>query len=568
MMMMLRGGNHRRGDDHTDTAAHRTPSEQLLALCKSSGWNPDIPTMLDLVRDGDASVFDQLVEGKHPIFHQLILQGRVEAVLALMQTVRRLDFSAVFPWTRRVLHCMCGRHLSDSATAALLRGVVRERRRRPAGEVVVDFLQKDECDRHFLYVAAENQKLGVVLQELGEEEFLRDAGERGEGGCLLQPCISLAGGTVWAHDWHSIGQAGQKKFHLGDASVVEVGESTARLWKTVCVDGPVDDVAVRDLVGQDHAADVVFVDPLRQLTLFAILVDRHEIPALVACLDSPLPIDFTAEIHYRNVLLVLCSSDYSEEETRVALQAIVQRLERHPMDKVDWGQLDCRGETMFQVAAEAQKLSLVLPIVRSMPYFADMAEPVHLSEAWSWDIEALEEEEREMIHVEEANVVVASEPTGKLFQLGCGSSWDPDPARVEALVLAGADVNFELHPHNQSPLHKYVLLGKVACLQALFRSPIPIRFTVTDRFGSTPLHCVACKSEAMIRTLLHLILDRLEAHPGDSIRWAQKNAFHRDFLQEVESEGEKKMAVVREVLEERGLWDSICSEKEEEELSV
>eukprot|EP00796_Vickermania_ingenoplastis_P012362 gene12362-8489_t len=142
-------------------------------------------------------------------------------------------------------------------------------------------------------------------------------------------------------------------------------------------------------------------------------------------------------------------------------------------------------------AATFQKLSLFWPIVSAAPFYAALPKPLLLKgRIWSWDFNALPVEEQALFHLPDPaqQLLGADHSTAQLFALSLQPH--PDPSLVEAMVAAGAKVQFVDPDTHRVPLHTFLTRGLESCVRAVFATRQPINFLQPDEDGWTPLCCV------------------------------------------------------------------------------
>eukprot|EP00796_Vickermania_ingenoplastis_P001057 gene1056-biopygen858 len=217
------------------------------------------------------------------------------------------------------------------------------------------------------------------------------------------------------------------------------------------------------------------------------------------------------------------------EYNRRVLSAVVDRIARHPSDKVDWSMKVC-GVNLLSLVAEHQLLSVLWPVLQSdVSYFADQTEPIRLTEeVWALDWATLGPEEQQCFNKDVARYIDADAATSRLWA-ACLGYPEPDYAAIDECVSAGADVMCRVL--DKEPLLTIVLVrGPVKVVEAVLRTPRRIDFTIENSSFNTPLHRLAEgwlngyeKTPEEVRRLLHLVLDRLEQHPNDVVDWGKKN---------------------------------------------
>lgn len=279
-------------------------------------------------------------------------------------------------------------------------------------------------------------------------------------------------------------------------------------------------------------------------------VRRGLIEHVRTCLLSPHDIDFTQRGRSgQNVLHVICSGSIRDEATSTMLHSIVQRIQSHPTDKVDWSQKDGDAMHLLAIAADNQKLSLIWKIIAEIPYFADQLDPFPLRPwVWSWDWEALADDQA-YFSLDGVDIVQTDCSTAKLVKL----CWigDAEPSEVEKLVEDGADLCFQQPGVILPLLHQLLNTGSLSSVQACLKTPRVIDFTVTDLLENTALHhiCLNHSGRNHLVELLHMVLDRLQAHPGDIIDWSLTNRRGDTFLSLAAKYG--VLSVVWEILQTR-----------------
>lgn len=301
------------------------------------------------------------------------------------------------------------------------------------------------------------------------------------------------------------------------------------LWQLVREDAPpVEDVrqCLRD------GGDLHFVPPgMGSWSLLEAIVLSGKTDLFTVCLEAaPYPLQFSVgSTQHDSVLHILASSNRISTSEAVRMMGVLcQRVERHPLDVVQWEKKGSNGEAFLPLAARHQRLSALWPLVKEMPFFADKVERFTLPLAWSWDLEALSEEDREMFVLE--NVADAAESTGRLWKL-LRDKKSP-LSDVEACLTSGADVLFIPADYHCSILELTLLL-RPEVFSICVDSPYPLNFRRTDERGNTLLHRLASPSILTTPKAVEVmagISQRMNSHPGDTIDWTQRDEKGRDFL--------------------------------------
>lgn len=233
-----------------------------------------------------------------------------------------------------------------------------------------------------------------------------------------------------------------------------------------------------------------------------------------------------------------CTEMENAEVLPRLLRAIVYRVQTHPGDNINWMQADACGETLLSLAARHQVLSLVWPLVREMPAFADALTPLSLQPnvpdlagqreergeeagdgdgnddeeegggvvrsalVWRWDWEALGGDGEETSAFAAPGAMInGNRVTGVLWDWFQHHRHEPLPpsALLRRCVASGADVLF-CHPslmlpgeaHAEPILHTLISEGNKAAVEICLEAAPPgmINWTKVGLKGRTCLHCL------------------------------------------------------------------------------
>lgn len=256
-------------------------------------------------------------------------------------------------------------------------------------------------------------------------------------------------------------------------------------------------------------------------SLFHTLISESNVEAVKACLKTQRPIDFTVTgSKNRTALHYLCEV-YSDAAAKEMMESIIERIETHPKDFADWSLTDQNGKDFISLAAEKQKLALMWPLVREIPFFGDKINPITLHTAWRWDFEQLDPEDKLSFSVEEFEE--ASKPTGTLIKL-CRLH-KPNIEAIKQCVSDGADIFYQDPETLTMVLHSFVWNGDVDAVRACLSISQPIDFNTRDIFGESLLRYIWSnnKSASIVTDLLLCIAERLEKHPEDRVDWMEKD---------------------------------------------
>lgn len=309
------------------------------------------------------------------------------------------------------------------------------------------------------------------------------------------------------------------------------------LVKEYTITGVLDIDTLRECVSA--GADVMYTAESRTegLVLHKLAIDGHT-EGFLTCLETARDINFTLVSNVgpskgQTVLQYLAGKSCSEcVEGRVSMiKGIVDHIQRHPNDCVDW---ECRtrsGVDFINLVAQNHLLRHLYPVIRVMPYYQDQESPIPLSEVWRFDYEALDETEKEELDISGAVIFESSEITALLWRLCEASEWCPsDTATFQKYVDSGADVMF-IGPGEESfPLLSILLLfNAIECVLIGLRTPRALDFTLEGKVKVTFLHCLAgldgtvCPLTSFI-AVLHAVIDHLTTHAGrDKVDWGKQS---------------------------------------------
>lgn len=258
-------------------------------------------------------------------------------------------------------------------------------------------------------------------------------------------------------------------------------------------------------------------------SLLHTFIKECHVEGVRACLETASTLDFSVTgSHNQTVLHCLCQSQIENEDTAAMLRAIIERFETHPHDRINWLQRDEYGNDFLTSAAINQKLSLVWELVKDVPFFADLTDPIALTETvWRWDWENLGNE-KVYFCLDDADIEEAERSTGDLVKLSRLTS--PNIEKIKIAVSDGADVLYE---DFQSPgnivrvLHHFMWKGNVGAVKACYSTTRVIDFSVRDLYHSTAIRYIWYNSKTLetVTSLLQLTLERLLTHPDDHVDW-------------------------------------------------
>lgn len=284
-------------------------------------------------------------------------------------------------------------------------------------------------------------------------------------------------------------------------------------------------------------ADVCQIVPRRGKSIIQYFLLHRKTNCVSACLETSARIDFTVTDgeEGNSVLQAACHTRYSDEETGLLIGKMVERIETHPLDVVDFSQMNTDGSDLVSLAAALHKLSVVWPIVKRQPHFDDRLDPLRLSwRVWRSDWELLDEDERKNFSLEGTEIVDVNWGTACLVKRLWEQGWIPNAEEVERLVCEyKADVNYRepcmLHPI----VHCYMQRGGVEVVRAILKTPSTINFEATSVLGMPLLHVLLknWNTPGKGKELLPVVLERFSSHPDEEeTGWSARSRSGENFL--------------------------------------
>lgn len=285
-------------------------------------------------------------------------------------------------------------------------------------------------------------------------------------------------------------------------------------------------------------ADVTYRDPSERFssTTLVYFAMGCQVDAILSCLKSTRDLNFALSTPCDNFLCRICNNGFAVTETVQILHAVLAHLRTHPGDMIDWG-VTSFGNEFIAVAAGAQLLSTLYPLLRDVPYFSESVVPISLKTVWRWDWEALSAEDKNRFSIDDAEMIEVSQPTAQIFRLAQQKSRIPAIQEVEGLLADGADIHWKLLAHHYPALISFAIKHTQAALLCLGVTK-QIDFTVRGGgFDRTVLHLLCFMDKRKGTEMLEAITRRVESHPRDLIQWDTKDKLGKDFICYAAQEG-------------------------------
>eukprot|EP00796_Vickermania_ingenoplastis_P007069 gene7069-5007_t len=520
-----------------------------------------------------------------PILHILIETGPLECVAACMRSQQPIDFTVRDLRRRTAIHSIFSTHNARDRVEALLDLVLERTATHP--EDRIDWQATDRKGHDAVSAAAGGALLSLfvsVVKRRGQEgrsmkwtgidfQMKTKRSFNRSSNALADSCAypGESSNTLYLREGGSFPPIQQQQqqqpqpqslinFYrpytlCGGLVVEELKALLPRVHGALCIYK----TTTTDLLQQSAEAywtlrnSFFFVSSSVLCVFVGEFACRGNVDCFGACLTTEHDIDFTMcqSWSQETVLHSICSASISNEDTEEMVKLIVDRLEKHPRDKINWGQKDRWGSDFIVKAARNQKLSRVWKHVRKQPYFSKLAcFSIRLPIVWEWDWNALDAKDKRYFTFKDSDIAHASRSTARLIQF-CWETSKPDIEGVKRCVEEGADILYHAPKMRKPLLHLLVEVGAAELVKACLTSPHPIDFTTTDQNGFTPLQCVFIdkRSAEDVHLMFTIFLDRLETHPEDTMDWGKRNKSGYDLLTMAAHSG--VLSVVWPLLKER-----------------
>lgn len=227
--------------------------------------------------------------------------------------------------------------------------------------------------------------------------------------------------VVYSYDWEALEEGDKSRFTVAGENIVPLkNRATFELWQVGDKRREDNVKEVERLVRE--GAVVSWRDADHRMPALLSFTKRSYYFSLLACLESEENIDFTVTYRFndrsdrrsgspagKTLLHSICDTFFPLDKATKVLEAVVRHTERHPLDVVDWEQLNYPWEEWWgerfhglvppmdfiHLAAENGRLSRFYPVVRDVPYFGDRVTPIELGKVVEADWAALSEEDKE-----------------------------------------------------------------------------------------------------------------------------------------------------------------------------
>lgn len=363
------------------------------------------PTTLEQCVSEGADVLYKEKDEPYPVLFMIAKKGHLGYFRQCLSSPSKLDFRVKNKEGQNLFHALCD--LPDAAVAKQLLEALVERIENHKSDVV-PLNGKNKRGHNFLSHAAFCQRLSLFfpvvrhlnfgLYDRSVKEAEAEEGEDGEEPTFtprrLGPSTENSSDfkgkirlteEVWYSDWERLSAEDKERLELTKGGVPT---PTRGLWRLSQLRVP----PLADVQQCVKAGAAITESDEGELTLHAFLI-KELVECVGACLESPLDIQFTLQDRYgRTPLHVICDMK-SADKGKECLRLIVQRIESHTGDVIDWKATNKDGRDFLSYAAYKGRLSFFYPLVSAQPFFAGGKTPI-MAEVNRKDWEQLSDSDR------------------------------------------------------------------------------------------------------------------------------------------------------------------------------
>lgn len=453
----------------------------------------------------DLSTSDAFNAVEVPLWFALFLYGEFTALkycLRHSSNSTSLDFNVTYHKGNTILHLLF--LVTDpDISVEVLKSIVERTSRCPGDRM--DW-QKENDDKKTLFsLAAENSLLSLWWNVLAEN-------------CVRfeLPIPLLV--EVQSVDYKNLVDAGEDENFIFHCGIREANE----IFK--CGIAALDLQLITEAV--QNGANVNRMDDLQNTPHFYSVLKEANPQFFFACLEALMPIDFTLidPVSKKTALHLLCTRTDAES----VLEKIVQRLETHPRDKVDWELLDGEGHSFLSCASANECLHSIFQVVSPLGYFRQAIQSsqrfIITTPSSFLDRHLLVDSQQYHLFTFQYDMDIALEsemkrPTGKL-------------SRILQCVTKGANLNRLISNNDgiSGPVYFHLLLLNLDWFcQCIRVASLHLDFTLLIQRSNgacttTVLHHACSMNANETKIVFQTVVDRLlQQREGDLVDWSLKD---------------------------------------------
>eukprot|EP00796_Vickermania_ingenoplastis_P002432 gene2432-1532_t len=481
-------------------ASVQSSTDLLVQHCAKPGAELDVDVIRRYVADG-ADVCEPFKpkKMKHPTtaIHEILERGSLDCITAVLKTETPIDFTLTGGRNRSsLLAALCQRKEMDVAVSAFRQAL---QRLGAAGS-------RDVCDWDKL-------RLSVFWPILKTVPHV----------AALKKPIRILGSVAW-EDWDALPPA--DRLELIPVEVISNCATSTAALLTLCRGEEPDPAAVRRCV--EHYANLFHYVP------------GTNIPMAMCCslLRHPNPRSSTfshGSYLYARML----------RRGRRSVGASKERGDR----QAGGGEWSCEEDALREWVWHAARhgvLSTVFPLLQAKGVALEKRNPWPVGAVWAYDWDALGDAKSCFKRKEDWEVYEENANTSGLHRLAIYCCEATPAKMVQQYVLSGGNVEYCVGGC-LSILHRFILEGTAACVAACLETALPIDFTAgggaygtdtvfhkvcqrTNRYPPLPRNEVVRHGHEEAVEILRLLVDRLAAHPEDTVDFSLTDDEGVDFI--------------------------------------
>eukprot|EP00796_Vickermania_ingenoplastis_P007716 gene7716-5415_t len=480
-------------------ASVQSSTDLLVQHCAKPGAELDVDVIRRYVADG-ADVCEPFKpkKMKHPTtaIHEILERGSLDCITAVLKTETPIDFTLTGGRNRSsLLAALCQRKEMDVAVSA------------------------------FRQACSASLRLSVFWPILKTVPHV----------AALKKPIRILGSVAW-EDWDALPPA--DRLELIPVEVISNCATSTAALLTLCRGEEPDPAAVRRCV--EHYANLFHYVPGTNIPMAYILIVHKSPACAAACFATPNPA-------FLNLLPRFVSLRPNAEE---GVDVLLELLRSVGDRQAGGGEWSCEEDALREWVWHAARhgvLSTVFPLLQAKGVALEKRNPWPVGAVWAYDWDALGDAKSCFKRKEDWEVYEENANTSGLHRLAIYCCEATPAKMVQQYVLSGGNVEYCVGGC-LSILHRFILEGTAACVAACLETALPIDFTAgggaygtdtvfhkvcqrTNRYPpSLPRNEVVRHGHEEAVEILRLLVDRLAAHPEDTVDFSLTDDEGVDFI--------------------------------------
>lgn len=485
-------------------------SRRLYAVSENS---PTANEVLDLLKENADPCYTPNTTGNSTL-HILIQKECVECVLKCFEYRIPIDFTVRGKCGVSILHQLV-QVKSPTAYGSMFTALMDRVTNPRFTHDKIDWLQEYRGYCNIFSDAATKQRLHLLWEAVCDLPYFSE--ENLDRGIRIDTPVA-------SEDWDALSAGDQARFLRGHANT---NAASMDLYDASRLDTP-SVAVVREVM--TRMPNVCYKPYSFEYSAFYMFVEKKWWDCVLACLATPMPIDFMECDMMQAPILHKVLLEEDAEVCQRVLNSIAERLGDPRLsqdDVLDWTHTEFLTRwTVFSVAASHKRLHMLWSAVGKLPYFtAADTEPLPLGtpiavEDWF----ALEEADQERfllvrgLDLDPISVALLKESV----------SASPSLEKVRDLVAHKANVCYKGPGLNTSSLFNFLQNGRYEFVLACLESSVPIDFNILYDNHKLFLHeLLSIVDVEACKTILHRVVERILSGSEDSGNWMEWDGYGR-----------------------------------------